>query len=336
MKTFEKRSLAKLLLAVLTLVVAPSLFAAPKTIRFSYGLPENHFIAYQLQEWARLVTQNDSSLKVQSFPSAQLYRDADVIEAVQTGAIESAMFHSFNVARIAPLFRVVDAVGLIDSTDLEARVIQRQSPIRAKIDAQIESKNIKVIAYLPWGIEEGGFVTTKECRVPADMKGLTLRSQNPEIAYLFRSYGANPTFLSGSEMYMALQRGVIQGCSAMITTSVERKLYEVALYFTIVPHGVTVSLIGMNKGYFDKLTATQQKAIMDAGKTIEDKSVACAKAAVDKIWKRAADAKIKIYRPTPDEMKLWLANLDAQYKETLKDEPEVLALIEEVKAMKAQ
>jgi len=336
MKKFDKRSLAKLLLAVLTFVVAPSLFAAPKTIRFSNGLPENHFISEQFAEWGRLVTQNDSSLKVQIFSSAQLYRDADVTEAIQTGAIESGMIYSIYVARIAPLTRVFDAVGLIDSTDLLARIVQRQSPIRAKINAQIESKNIKVIAYLIWSPEEDGFVTTKECRVPADMKGLTVRALNPETAYLIKSYGSNPTFLSGSEMYMGLQRGVIQGTYATVTTSVERKLYEVAPHITIAPLSSMVSLIGMNKGYFDKLTATQQKAILDAGKTIEDKTVACAKANLEGTWKRAADAKIKIYRPTPDEMKLWTGNQDVQHKEVLKDEPEVLALIEEVKAMKAQ
>ena len=334
MKRFEKRNLAKLLLAVLTFVVAPSLFAAPKTIRFSHSLPEHHYISYQFAEWGRLVTQNDSSLKVQIFPSAQLYKDSDVIEAVQTGAIESAMFYNIYLARVAPFHRIFDASGLVDSTDLEGKIIQ--SPLRAKIDAQTESKNIKIIAYLTWSVEDFGFVTTKECRVPADMKGRTIRTLGPENAYLLKSYGANPTFLNGSETYMALQRGVIQGSSATVTSSLERKLYEVAPYVTIVPYCSMVSSIGMNKDYFDKLTATQQKAIMDAGKTIEDKTVARAKANLEEVWKRAADAKIKIYRPTPDEMKLWLANLDAQYKEVLKSEPEVLALIEEVKALKAQ
>jgi C4-dicarboxylate-binding protein DctP len=334
MKTFEKRGLPALLLAVLTFVLAPSLFAAPKTIRFSYGLPEKHYVSYQLQEWGRLVTQNDSSLKVQMFPSAQLYKDADAVEAVQTGAIESAMAYTFNLARIAPLTRVFDAVYLIDSTDLEGRIIQ--SPIRTKIDAQLEKKNIKIIAYVVWSEEDFGIVSTKECHVPADTKGLTVRAIGPESANLLKGYGSNPTFLSGSEMYMALQRGVIQGTCATVTTSVERKLYEVAPNVTIVPYGTVVTVITMNKGYFDKLTAAQQKAIMDAGETIEGKTVACAKANLEEIWKRAEEAKIKIYRPTPDEMKLWTANLDAQYKEVLKDAPEVLALIEEVKALKIQ
>jgi len=334
MKTFKKRSLTLLLAAIFVLVSIPGLFAAPKTIRFSYGLPEKHYVSYQLQEWGQLVSQNDSSLKVQMFPSAQLYKDADAVEAVQTGAIESAMAYTFNLARIAPLTRIFDAVYLIDSTDLEGKIIQ--SPIRAKVDAQLEKKNIKIIAYIAWSIEDFGIVSTKECHVPADTKGLTVRAIGPESANLLKTYGSNPTFLSGSEQYMALQRGVIQGTCATVTTSVERKLYEVAPDITLVPWGTVVTVITMNKSYFDKLTVAQQKAIMDAGKTIEDKTVACAKANLEEIWKRAADAKIKIYKPTPDEARLWAANLDTQYKEVLKDAPEVLALIDEVKTLKAQ
>jgi len=303
------------------------------SIRFSYGLPENHYVSAQLQEWANLAMKENSSIEIQMYPSAQLYKDADALEAVQTGAIESAMAYSFNLARIVPETRVFDATYLIDSTDLLAKVIA--SPIREKIDRELEKKNLKVLAYIPWGVEDFGLVSTKVARVPADTKGLTVRAIGPESAALFKSYGMNPTFLSGSELYMALQRGVIQGTHGTVTTAVERKLYEVAPNITILPFGNVVTTVIMNKEFFNKLPAEQQQALVNAGKEVEAKSVDAAKANLDKIWKRAEELKINVYRPTPDEMKLWTANMDKLYDEVLgKDAPQVLDYIKNIQKMK--
>lgn len=302
------------------------------TIRFSYGLPEKHYVSSQMQNWADLSMKANDSIKIEMYPAAQLYKDADAPEAVQTGAIESAMAYSFNLARIVPETRVFDATYLIDSTDMLAKVIN--SPVRQKIDAELEKKNIKVIAYIPWGVEDFGLVLNKECKVPTDGKGMTIRALGPESAALLESYGMNPTFMSGSEQYMALQRGVIQGTAATVTTSVERKLYEVAPNVTILPYGTVVTMMIMNKQYFDNLSEAQQKALADTGKEVEANSVAAAKANLNDIFKRAEEVGIKIYRPTEEEMKIWTANLDKLYAEVLKDAPQVLDYIKEVQKMK--
>ena len=64
--------------------------AAPVTIRFSSGAPENHFLTKQYIEWAKLIESNSKGdIKVQVYHSAQLYRDNEVLKAVQTGALES-------------------------------------------------------------------------------------------------------------------------------------------------------------------------------------------------------------------------------------------------------
>lgn len=305
----------------------------PVTIRFSYGLPEKHYVSAQMQNWANLSMKANDSIKIEMYPAAQLYKDADAPEAVQTGAIESSMAYSFNLARIVPEIRVFDATYLIDSTDMLAKIIS--SPVRQKIDAALEKKNLKVIAYIPWGVEDFGLVSTKECKVPSDGKGMTMRAIGPESAALLESYGMSPTFMSGSEQYMALQRGVIQGTAATVTTSVERKLYEVAPNITILPWGTVVTMMIMNKEYFDKLSEAQQKALVDTGKEVEANSVAAAKANLNDIFKRAEEVGIKIYRPTAEEMKLWTANLDKLYAQVLKDTPQVLDYIKEVQKLKS-
>jgi len=301
-------------------------------IRFNYGLPEKHDIAYQLQDWVKLVSEKDNTLKFEVYPSAQLYKDADAIEAVITGAIESAHVYSFNMATIVEEFSIFDCPFLFNSTELMAKVVN--SPIREKMDASASRKGLKILGYLYWAAESQGVDSTKFLKVPEDAIGLNGRVIGPESAALWEHWGMNPSFMSGSEVYMALQRGVIQTTHANIMSVIDRKLYEVAPNMTILPIGVVVSCIVINEDFFDKLPAAQQKALMDVAAEVEAKSVGLAKENNEAMLKRAAELKVNIYMPTPEEMKLWTANEDEVINKIYKERPNALAIIKEIQKMK--
>ena len=93
----------------------PMGYAAPVTIRFSSGAPENHFLTKQYIEWAKLIEKNSKGdMKVQVYHSAQLFRDNEVIKAVQTGALESGCAFTMYVEnQLVPAMKVYsDAVSL--------------------------------------------------------------------------------------------------------------------------------------------------------------------------------------------------------------------------------
>ncbi|MGW8156914.1 MAG: TRAP transporter substrate-binding protein [Desulfoprunum sp.] len=333
----------KCLLLLVIVVMLPSISAnggdqssqAPRKetmIRFSHGLPENTYISNQLKDWADLSMKENSGLKIQIYPSAQLFKDADAIEAVMTGSIESAQGYSFNLARIVPEMGIFDCPFLFDSSDMLAKVFN--SSVRQRLDVELAKKNIKVLAYILWSVEQQGITSVKLLKVPADAKGMTSRVLGPESAALWKSWGMNPTFLSGSEVYMALQRGVIQSNLSSIMSNVERKYYEVAPYQTIFPLGVVVSTIFINKDFFDQLPEDQQQTMIDAGKKVESNSLARAKESNDEIFKQAEELKITIYRPNSEEMKLWKGDLEKLIQEIYKDSPQSLADIKEIQMMK--
>jgi len=302
-------------------------------IRFSHALPEQHYISYQFKEWADLAMQKaNGTLEIQIYPSAQLYKDPDVYEAIMTGGIESGHLYSYINTRYVPEANAMMTWYLWDTTQ-EVYDVGVKGPLRAKIDAEFEKKGIKQLAWLPWHIEDFAFLTTKEVKVPADMKGLTVRATMPEDAAWYQKWGVNPSYISGSEQYMALQRGVLQGTLATVATSVERKLYEVAPYAVLVPFYDQISSIGINKNFFDKLAPEQQKALVDAAKEVEAKSMAAAMKDYEEIMKRAQEAGVKVYKPTPEEMKLWQAGKDEIRQQLYKDQPQVL---EEVKKLEEQ
>ncbi len=300
-------------------------------IRLSYGLPEKHFISYQIQDVVATAMKNNSSLKIKTYPGAQLYKDADALEAVQTGAIECAMSYDFNLSSIIPEWGFVACPGLLDTTDLTYKALTDPT-IRPQLEKVMEAKGLKLICTLPWIAEEVGLTTTKPVHVPADSKGMTTRVSGPQGDALCKHWGFGTTFLSGSEVYMALQRGVIQASHAAVTTDIERKFYEIAPYHTILPLGNIVTTIIMNKTFFDKLSAAQQKALLDAGKTVESTTVAKAKANLQEVLAQAKSVET-VYTPTADEMKLWNAGMDDVIKSVYKD-PATLAIIKQIQLMK--
>ena len=313
--------------------------ATKTVIRFSQGLPEQHYIAKQFRAWADFTMEKaKGQLEIQIYPSAQLYKDSDVVEAIQTGAIESGLVYPYTLAKIVPKMRVFDVPFLYDgkdgkATELFAKVLN--SPIRTRIEEDIEKQGMKMIMAIPWGVEDLGFVLNKQVKTVADAKGLTIRVLNPEGAAVLKQWGSNASFLNGSELYQGLQRGVLQGSHAAVTTSVERKLYEVAPYFTIMPMGAQLSGVVINKKFYDNLKPELQKAMTDAAKEVESKTVEVVKSNNAVIFKAAADKGIKIYTPTPEELKQFYGDTDKLWQSIYKDNPQILADIKEIQEIKA-
>ncbi len=306
-------------------------------IRLSHALPENHYISAQMRAWAELVMEKSKGrVEVQVYPTGQLYKDADVLEAVQTGAIEAGHAYDFNLAKSVPEARVFAAPFLFEGkvTEITQKVLT--SPIRSRLETEMEKQGMKGILFLPWSMEEGGVIASKQVKTPADAKGLTLRATGPDTAAIYKQWGSNVSYLNGSELYTGLQRGVIQGSEGTVTTSVERKLYEVAPNFTILPYSARVSMIIMNKKFYDKLQPELQKTISEATKEVEDKTVAAAKTNLEAVLKAGAEKGIKIYTPTTEELKQFEGDRDKLWQSLYKDYPQILADIKEIQEIESQ
>jgi C4-dicarboxylate-binding protein DctP len=307
------------------------------TIRLSHGLPESHYIAKQMKEWSELTMQkSNGQLEVKVFPTAQLYKDADVTEAVTTGAIEAGHGYDFTIGKQISGMRIFSVPFLYEGkvTELLAKVIA--SPIRTRLVDEMEKQGLKGILFIPWAMEDTGVLASKPIKNPADAKGLTFRATTEELVATFKQWGANSAYLNGAELYTGLQRGVIQGAEANVTTAVERKLYEVAPYMTLIPTSGRASIIMMNKKFYDGLKPELQKAITDAAKEVESKSVATAKANLDTMYTAAAKTPLKIYTPTPDEMKQLSGDVEKLWQSIFKDYPQILSDVKEVQKLKVE
>jgi|WetSurMetagenome_2_1015567.scaffolds.fasta_scaffold03802_5 C4-dicarboxylate-binding protein DctP len=303
------------------------------TMRFNHGLPADHFLAKQYSEWGALINQRSKGvLKVEMYPSATLFKDQELIGAIQMGTIESGAFWPFNISKSVPELNVLSMPFTFYTTDQVTRFVN--SDVRVMLDERAAQKKMKILSYVIYPAETFGLVTKQQLKTPSDCKGKVFRATDNMTADMAKSWGAGASFLSGAELYMALQRGTIDGVFSVLQTLVERKLYEVAPYFTVVPVLYVTGIIGMNEDYFAKLPKELQRIILDVSKEIEkkapQKALESAKQDINYLKEKGLNPP---YTPTGEEMALWQKGSDAIVESEMKRIPGGIELLKKVKSV---
>ena len=211
----------------------------------------------------------DVGVKVKVFPGKSLYKPKEQWAPLTTGELDIA---AFPLAYAAKRHREFDATlmpGLVKNHEHAKRM--NDSEFMDDIKKIINDNNVIVIsdAWLA-----GGFASRKKCVLePADTKGQVFRAAGKAFERMVQGAGASIQSMPSSEIYTALQQGVLDGANTSSGSFVSYRLYEqvkcltapgkYALWFMYEP-------ILMSKASFDKLNDEQKKAIMAAGQKAED------------------------------------------------------------------
>jgi TRAP-type C4-dicarboxylate transport system substrate-binding protein len=306
---------------------------APLIMRFSSGLPENQFIEKEFIEWGNMIEQNSKgALKVQFYHSAQLYRDHEVIKSVQTGALDSGNAYTMYLeSQLVPAVKVYQLPFLFRTMDEAIKAYR--SEIGETMRKTAEQKGVKLLAMVCWPSPEDIIIaTTKPVKSLADIKGMVIRAVSPESSAVLKKWGAGPSFITGAEVYMALQRGTINGAIMSLINYHERKMYEVAPHAIFLPIMAVHSFIVMNKGFFDRLSPEQQRIIQEASKVAEKNSEGAAMKALEE-FTRDVGKKSTLYRPTATEIAQWREGLPAMWGDLLKGQEDALTALKQVRSM---
>ncbi|MEM3484392.1 MAG: TRAP transporter substrate-binding protein DctP [Candidatus Bathyarchaeia archaeon] len=316
-------------------IVSPCRPQQKVVIRFSHGLPESHSVAIQYKEWANLIYERSKGhVKIELYPAAQLYKDQDAVKAVQMGTIEAGAFYAFNLDKIIREYRIFTVPFTFYTLEDASAILN--SDIRTMLEKKAESQSIKVLAFIPYGPPEAeGLLAKTLLRTPSDCRGKMFRAIDETVANLIKLWGGGAVFLSGAELYMALQRGTIHGTVANLSQLVERKLYEVAPFHTVLPYAFVPALVTVNASFFGKLPQEAQEIIVKTSKEIENKAfqVTTRKAYEDNL-KFLRDRGLPLpYKPTKEEMALWTKGVDSIRESAIKDIPDGIALLKRIDQM---
>ncbi len=308
----QRSLLAALMLlpALMTEAAAQSSASQPPlVIKFSHVVAKDTpkgKAADKFKELAEAATKG--KVKIELYPNSTLYKDKEELEALQLGAVQML---APSMAKFGPLgvkeFELFDLPYLFaDQASLE-RVTNGQ--IGRDLFKKLESKGITGLAYWDNGFKV--MASNRAMHVPADMKGLKLRIQASKVLdEQMRALSANPQVMAFSEVYQALQTGVVDGVENVPSNMYTQKMHEVQKHLTVTNHGYIGYAVIVNKKFWDKLPADIRTQLEGAMKQATEYANKIAQqeneAALEAIRK---SGKTTVYVPTEAEKAEWRKTL---------------------------
>jgi tripartite ATP-independent transporter DctP family solute receptor len=274
--------------------------AKPIVMRIAHALPESHSYSLWLSDFKKeLEGLAPGRVDVQVFPNAQLGKETEYLEGMKLGTIDGAVMGRHG--QIDPRLDVLNLPMIYRGDEHLDAVLHKDGPVLEKINGIMYEKGIKVLG---WG--ELGFrnITTKNAPIAkaADLKGVVIRVPNvePWLA-AFRAWGANPTPMDFSELYSALQQGVVtaqENPPELVYTS---KFYEVQKYLNISEHANIPSEFVVSRAYWEKLPNDIKPLVLKAARASQDRQVAATRAANVKLVSDLEKAGMTIVRNVDKE-----------------------------------
>jgi C4-dicarboxylate-binding protein DctP len=247
--------ISKLLVGLLACAFSLSASAQqPIVIKFSHVVAADTPKGKAAEMFAKEVADlTKGKVKVEVYPNSQLYKDKEEMEALQLGAVQML---APSLAKFGPLgvkeFEAFDLPYLFDGYDALRKVTLGR--VGSQLLAKLEPKGIKGLAYWDNGFK--AFSANTPIKTPADLKGKKLRIQSSKVLEeQMRTIGALPQVMAFSEVYQALQTGVVDGTENPISNLYTQKMHEVQKHLTITDHGYLGYAVIVNKKFWDGLPA---------------------------------------------------------------------------------
>ena len=238
--------------------------------------------------------------KVEVYANSALYKDKEEMEALQLGAVQML---APSLAKFGPLgvkeFEVFDFPYIFDDTNELHRVTQ--GPVGAAMLSKLEPKGIKGLAFWDNGFKS--FSANTPIKVPGDLKGKKLRIQSSKVLEeQIRALAALPQVMAFSEVYQALQTGVVDGTENPISNLYTQKMHEVQKHLSLTEHGYLGYAVIVNKKFWDGLPADVRGQLEQAMKEATKYANDIAKEENDKALEGVKKSgKTAVYVPTKEE-----------------------------------
>ena len=239
-----------------------------ETIRVTLQLPQTHPLGVNLDAWKSCVEAKTSDLDIQIFPSAQLYKDKQVPEAVGSGAIEMG---SASLTRFAGSVPAVDAIYvpfLLDSEEKVKRATAPGSALRQTLDRAVLSEtNARILWWQAYG--RTVYLSKDPIRVPGDLKDKKVRTFGKLLGWTVEALGGAPTLMSGSKQFLAYQQGAVDAGITGLTAVKSRKLYEVMPNMTLSFDSDIEFVAVINEDFYQGLSDVKRNAIDSCARQVE-------------------------------------------------------------------
>ncbi len=238
---------------------------AQTTMKISISTAQNSHQGVGIDTFAREVEKRTAGrYKVQTFYSGALGGERESIEAVQLGTQELTFSSTGPVPNFVPETKILD-VPFLFRDKAHARAVL-DGPIGQEMLAKFDAKGFKALAWA-----ENGFRhmtnSKRDIKAPEDLKGLKMRTmENPVHIAAYKGFGIITTPMAFPEVFTALQQGTVDGQENPLSVIIASKFDQVQKHLSLTGHVYSPAIFLMSKAAFDKLSAADKQAFIDAAK----------------------------------------------------------------------
>ncbi len=308
----------KLLKGMLSIAVAVSFsFAADYVIKFSHVVSPNTPKGKAADYFAKRVKElSHGKIKVEVYPNSQLCGDKVVLRKMKFNAVQMAAPSFSKFTGLVPQLALFDLPFLFNDADHLHKVLDGE--VGQKLLKMVDKKGYVALAYWDNGFKQMSDSKRPLIR-PEDAKGLKFRVMSSKVLVeQFKAIDAIPVVLPFSEVYSALQQGVVDGQENTLSNIYTKKFYEVQKYMTISDHGYLGYMVVVSKKFWNKLPNNLKAVVKEAMKEatakeriwaqqLNDSQFAKIKAYADKT------GKLKIITLTKEQRQVWAKKLRSIY-----------------------
>lgn len=259
----KARRMMAMLVALSTTVSAS--FAADITLKASHNANPDEPYHLGMQRMNELLREKtDGTAEIQVFSNAQLGDEMESIQGTQVGTVDIAVTANELLVNFVPDMGTLSLPFLFDDPTHLDRVVS-DPEFLATANEILAEKGFRLIGMFSAGTRH--IMTKEPIESIDDLADLKIRTmQNPAHLDAFRMFGANPTPMAYTELYGALETGVVDGAEAANTNYHSQRFYEVAPNWAILGWLELVAPVVMGESRFQSLPVDVQSALMEAGK----------------------------------------------------------------------
>ena len=307
---------------VLTAVVAALALAwagaaqAQTVLKYATQLPKTHQLTKADYRFAELVAEKSGGrLKVEVYPAGQLYSGPSLVKAVTSGAIEMGIVYGGAWTGPLPLIDLFDIPFLFGDYGAVQRALRGRTG--ELLRSEMEKRGVRVLSWGAYG-ESFSLASNKHPpRLPKDFEGMKVRANQPMAAAALKALGASAVMMSSAEVYVALQRGTVDGASSGPSTIAQRKWHEVAKYTTLANASYSIWPVMINLKAWNALPADLKKVLEEAGAAHEAMTFANAAQEDDESIKLLRERQEAVHVLTGEERAEWARRMEAVRTEWL-------------------
>lgn len=299
-----------------------------REIKLAHGLDITHSVHKAMEFLAqRVAEKSDGKMVVEIYPNSQLGSERETLELLQIGSLGMTKVSAAVLESFSPNYTVFSLPYIFNSKEHYYQVLEGE--IGSNLLLETEKYWLRGLCYYDAGSRSFYTVSTPVTE-PSDLEGLKIRVQeSPTAMNMVQSFGAAATPISWGELYTSLQQGVVDGAENNPPSFYLSRHYEVCKNYSLNEHTMVPDLLMISTKIWDDLSPQEQEWLQEA----VDESTVVQRKLWDIAEKEALEAVQKegVVINIPDKEPF--QKLVEPIYESYKNNPEIYALIGEIRAM---